>query len=193
MPNLPPWGSREARVGNNPLVVGVPRGDAPVVVDMALSQYSYGRLEAAARRGEALPVPAGHDEQGRLTLDPAAVLRSGRALPIGFWKGSALSLVLDLLGALLSGGQASFEIDKDPIHETGLSQVFVAIDVARAWPAGGIAQRVTSVLDDLVRAEPDESGERVRYPGERTLATRAENLRLGVPVDPAVWAEISSF
>ena len=193
MPNLPPWGSREARLGNNPLVIGVPRGEAPVVVDMALSQFSYGRLETAARRGETLPVPAGCDATGRLTTDPAAVLRSGRPLPIGFWKGSALSLVLDLLAMLLSGGQGSFEIESDPIRETGLSQVFLAIDVSRAWSAESLARRVTSVLEDLARAQPDEKGVGVRYPGERTFRTRAENLRLGVPVDPQVWAEISAL
>ena len=130
-------------------------------------------------------MPAGCDATGRLTTDPAAVLRSGRPLPIGFWKGSALSLVLDLLAMLLSGGQGSFEIESDPIREAGLSQVFLAIDVSRAWSAESLARRVTSVLEDLARAQPDEKGVGVRYPGERTLQTRAENLRLGVPVDPA--------
>jgi 3-dehydro-L-gulonate 2-dehydrogenase len=30
----------------------------------------------------------------------------------------------------------------------------------------------------------------VRYPGERTLETREENRRLGLPVEESVWAEI---
>jgi 3-dehydro-L-gulonate 2-dehydrogenase len=37
---------------------------------------------------------------------------------------------------------------------------------------------------------PAEAGKRVRYPGEETLRVREENLRLGVPVDEAVWDAI---
>src|SRR5439155_10919673 len=47
--NLPPWGAAEPRIGNNPLVIAVPRrgsGGAHVVLDMAMSQFSYGALAA---------------------------------------------------------------------------------------------------------------------------------------------------
>ena len=101
MPNLPPWGGVTPALGNNPLVVAVPRGaagrSAPVVLDMAMSQFSYGSLASARARGERLPVPGGYDEEGRLSEDPAAIERTQRALPIGFWKGSGLSFALDLL------------------------------------------------------------------------------------------------
>src|SRR6185436_16037737 len=46
MPNLPPWGASEPSLGNNPLVIGVPRTNGHVVLDMAMSQFSYGTLEA---------------------------------------------------------------------------------------------------------------------------------------------------
>lgn len=50
MPNLPAWGAREAVVGNHPLVMGVPRaGGEHVVLDMAMSQYSYGALAVPPR------------------------------------------------------------------------------------------------------------------------------------------------
>ena len=48
-PNMPPWGGRDKRIGNNPLVLAVPRPEGPVVLDMATSQFSYGRLETARR------------------------------------------------------------------------------------------------------------------------------------------------
>ena len=50
MPNLPPWGAVSPALGNNPLVVAVPRpGGPPVVLDFAMSQFSYGAL--ASYRG----------------------------------------------------------------------------------------------------------------------------------------------
>jgi len=37
------------------------------------------------------------------------------------------------------------------------------------------------------------TGARVRYPGERVLKTREENMRLGIPVDPAVWEQVQKM
>lgn len=112
--NVPPWGAAEPRIGNNPLVVAVPRAAGHVVLDMAMSQFSVGGLMARAARGEPLPVAGGYDATGRLTTDPQAILDSQRLLPIGYWKGSGLSLMLDLLAAGLAGGQATHTIATDP-------------------------------------------------------------------------------
>src|SRR5258708_24594865 len=57
MPNLPPWGADTPRIGNNPLVIAVPRASGHVVLDMAMSQFSYGALAGYRARGERLPVP----------------------------------------------------------------------------------------------------------------------------------------
>jgi 3-dehydro-L-gulonate 2-dehydrogenase len=56
--------------------------------------------------------------------------RSGRLLPIGFWKGSGLALMLDLVAAILSGGRATRQVPATPETETGLSQVFIAFSVS---------------------------------------------------------------
>ena len=193
MPNMAPWGSRERRVGNNPLVIAVPRGDAPVVLDMAMSQFSYGKLEGLSGAGLPTPVPGGWDERGDLTTDPAAILKSGRVLPAGFWKGSALALVLDLLAMAVSGGRATREISPDPERETGLSQVFLAIDVGRSAGSADLADRATAVINDLVATTPLDPVAPVRYPGEHVLRTRRENLDRGVPVDEAIWSEVCAL
>jgi len=132
LPNLPPWGATTPAVGNNPLVIAVPRRDsaghsAPIVLDIAMSQFSYGTLSAYRERGELLPFPGGFDENGELSRDPAAIERTQRALPIGLWKGSGLAFVLDVLGAMLADGRATCEIPNDSLQEVGQSQVFIAL------------------------------------------------------------------
>ncbi len=62
-PNLPAWGGVEPCVGNNPLVIAVPRASGHVVLDMAMSQFSYGALESYRKRGEKLPVDGGFDKE----------------------------------------------------------------------------------------------------------------------------------
>ena len=185
LPNLPPWGAADPRIGNNPIVVAVPRRRGHVVLDMALSQFSYGALAGYRSRGEPLPVVGGFDTRGELTRDPAAIEASRRPLPIGFWKGSALSIVLDMVAAILSDGRATHQIAVDPGTETALSQVFIAID-AGSLSAAGAADRIVDAIVESLKSSSDD-GERVRYPGERTLATREENLANGVPVDPSHW------
>ena len=185
LPNLPPWGSTSPSIGNNPLVIGVPREGGHVVLDMAMSQFSYGALSVARMRGEELPVDGGYDADGNFTRDPSAIEATRRLLPAGYWKGSGLSIVLDMIAALLSGGRATHEINPDPRDETGQSQVFVAIDPVMLGAADDVVDRIV----ESVHA----SGEGVRYPGERTLATRAASLRDGVEVEPAIWESVQGL
>lgn len=188
LPNLPPWGSADPRIGNNPLVVAVPRPEGHVVLDMAMSQFSFGALAAYRLRGELLPVTGGYDPGGQLTRDPAAIEASGRLLPIGFWKGSGLSIVLDIIAALLSGGRATHQIPVDPEEETALSQVFIAFDPS-AFGDAATSEVVNRIVDD-VRA-PDAGG--VRYPGQRTLEIRRENMASGIPVEPSIWRQVQQL
>jgi len=187
--NMPPWGARERRVGNNPLVLAVPRGEEPVVLDMAVSQFAGGKLAIYRRRGEPLPVPGGYDEAGRLTTDAEAIARSGRALPAGYWKGSALALLLDLTAALLSGGLATHEIERAGA-ERSVSQVFIAFEALRTLGTQRVQGLVDEALAYLLAAEPAEEGGPVRYPGQGVLAARRDSEAHGVPVDASVWETV---
>jgi 3-dehydro-L-gulonate 2-dehydrogenase len=186
-PNLPPWGGVEPCIGNNPLVIAVPRAKGHVVLDMAISQFSYGALESYRARGALLPVDGGFDAEGRLTRDPAAIESSHRPLPVGYWKGSGLSMVLDMAAAITSAGQATHQLSTDPLLETGLSQIFLALNPAPLGD-GPVSSRIADdIVDSLHHCQAAEEGKKIRYPGEQTLRTRAENLKLGLPVEPAVW------
>ena len=196
--NLPAWGTTSATLGNNPLVLAVPRsaaacgfrGGPHVVLDTAMSQFSYGQLAGYARRGEALPVSGGYDAGGNLTTDAAAIERSLRALPIGFWKGSGLALALDLFAAALSGGNATHRISSDPLEERGLSQFFLAIDPTKLGSAAEVDRVATDLIEALHGAPRSDPQRAARYPGEESYRLRHENLRLGVPVEEEIWAQV---
>jgi 3-dehydro-L-gulonate 2-dehydrogenase len=193
--NMPAWGATTPAVGNNPLVIAVPRPGAAgghVVLDMAMSQFSYGAIAAYRKRRELLPVDGGFDSAGNLTRDAAAIEASQHALPVGYWKGSGLSLVLDMLAAILSGGLATHQLSRDPLRESGQSQIFLAIDpcaVAGAQELGQIAEGILASFHEATPADPNKP---IRYPGEETLRLREENMRLGIPVDPEIWGQIDN-
>ncbi|HVT96527.1 MAG TPA: 3-dehydro-L-gulonate 2-dehydrogenase [Acidobacteriaceae bacterium] len=187
--NLPPWGASLPAVGNNPLIIAVPRPSGHVILDMAMSQFSYGALTSYQQKGKLLPVDGGFDSSGNLTRDPAAIEASQRPLPIGYWKGSGLAMMLDLIATLLSGGLATHQIPTDPLRESGLSQVFLALNLARLQPAADSARTADGIVETVLASNPGA----VRYPGEQILTTRSENLALGLPVREELWNELCAL
>ena len=179
--NMPPWGAVDKKLGNNPLIIGVPHEKEAVVLDMALSQYSFGALEIRRQKNEQLPLPGGYDKNGNLTTDPAAIMESWRPLPIGYWKGAGLSLLLDILATILSGGLSTAEVSAQNA-EHHLSQVFIAVDLSRLHNYSAIGQSIRNILDDYSSATPATPGDHIRYPGESVVRTREENLKKGIPV-----------
>jgi 3-dehydro-L-gulonate 2-dehydrogenase len=190
MPNLPPWGGAERVIGNNPLIIAVPRARGPVVLDMAMSQFSYGAMESYRKRGELLPVDGGFDAEGNLTRDPGAIEKSWRPLPMGYWKGSGLAVLLDTVAAMMTLGHATYQISSVPILETAISQMFLTLNPAAFGPAPEAEKIADAVVASLHDCAPAKPGSKVRYPGEQTLSIREENMRLGLPLEPEVWAEI---
>lgn len=188
LPNMPPWGGTESKIGNNPLVIAIPRDKGHMVFDSAMSLYSYGKMHIYDRRNQQLPFEGGFDTAGKLTRNPGEILKTQRPLPIGYWKGSGLSIMLDMLVAILSGGRATADVGKLE-NEYGLSQVFICFDAQKTNNAF-----VTKVTDELIAyikssplTNPDEA---IYYPGERTILTRKENAEKGIPVDEAIWQEV---
>lgn len=190
IPNLPAHGAKESTTGNNPVVFAVPRKDKPVVLDMALSQFSYGKLASYRREGKKLPLPGGYDKNGNLTDDPAEIYDSYRPIPIGYWKGAGLSLLLDLISTILSGGRSTLELSKLE-HDYGMSQIFIAIDPSKSYSA----EQINRIVDDIVNyyksAETDE--EEILYPGERALKTKARYSDEGIPINNEILNKIRNL
>ncbi len=184
--NLPPWGGIDPRLGNNPLVIAIPRKDGHVVLDMAVSQYAVGKLVQYQSKNEALPLPGGYDAAGNLSTDATAILESKRLLPVGFWKGSGLSLVIDLLVTILSGGNSTAKITESG-NESGVCQVFICIkpdDNERT------AYLIEEIINYTKTSRTEQEGGSISYPGENTLRTRAQSLKDGVLVDERIWEKV---
>ncbi|WP_214071465.1 3-dehydro-L-gulonate 2-dehydrogenase [Mucilaginibacter sp. dw_454] len=187
--NVAPWGGTTPTLGNNPLVISVPRKEGHVVLDMAVSQFSIGKLQQYQSYGEQLPVSGGYDKEGNLSTNPAAILDSKRVLPIGFWKGSGLSLVLDLLASVLSQGKSTKQISDQSI-ESGISQVFIAIKPQNTQQTDDL---IEEIINFTKSSHQTNANKPVAYPGESTLKTRRENTTKGVLVDEKIWAEVRAL
>ncbi len=185
--NMPPWGGAEPRLGNNPLVISIPRKDGHIVLDMAISQFSYGKLQEYDLQEKELPFEGGYDKSGELTKDPAEIRSSERPLPIGYWKGSGLSLVLDVLVASLSGGRSVAQITAAGA-EAGVSQFFLCIDASKL--DASVADAIIAYTKGSALTDSDG---KILYPGENSLATRQQNEKEGVPVNEEIWQQVQEL
>ena len=191
---MPLWGSDEQGVGNNPFCIALPRDQGPVVLDMAMSQYAYGKLGVYRLAGKQLPFPGGFDKDGNLTTDPGAIQESRRILPMGYWKGSAMALALDLAAAMLANGNTGTDMDELGKGSCGsCCQIFIAFDPYLFGEKEEIQKKMDKRIEAAHASHPEREGGRVSYPGERTIATRTKSMEQGVAVDEQIWEQVCSI
>ncbi|NYT23260.1 Ldh family oxidoreductase [Alcaligenaceae bacterium] len=172
-----PHGGKRALFGTNPIAFAAPRaGGDPLVFDLATSAMAHGDVQIAAREGRDLPPEHGVDAGGRPTCDPRAILDGGALLPFGGHKGSALSMMVELLAAALTGGNFSFDFswDEHPGAQTPRTgQLLIVID-----PGRGAGANFAERAEALVRAMRGAGQERL--PGDRRYRQRRESESLGI-------------
>ncbi len=188
--NMPAWGAKDCKLGNNPFVIAIPYNNEAIVLDMAMSQFSYGKMEDLALKNQELSLFGGINKKGEFTKNPKEILETRRPLPIGYWKGSGLSLLLDLLATILSAGLSTSEITSQNQYEYGISQVFICFDLKKLSNFPSIQAQLNDIIEDLKQSIIDDSTDNIRYPGERIEKVRYENLKNGIPVNFKIWKEI---
>jgi len=182
-----------ARLGNNPMAIGVPRAGSadPVVLDLAMSQVALGQVANRRRGGRPAPTGWGVDGDGQPTNDPAAILSGGSLLPMGGYKGVGLAVMMELLTGALSGGLLGHEIVKADSTGTDpdATKLFVAIDPG-AFAGPDVQWRKTEDLIAYLHASG--GAESILVPGERGWRAREEHLAHGIPIHPEVVEQLSA-
>ncbi|HLO34440.1 MAG TPA: Ldh family oxidoreductase [Candidatus Deferrimicrobium sp.] len=191
-PLVAPTRGRTKLLGTNPIAFAAPAGRyGNLVLDMATSAVTWGRLLVDARRGHDLADGVGMDSEGRVTTSPAAVLADGALIPLGGseatagYKGYGLALMVDALTGVLAG--ANFGPFVEPFSLAGgpsdLGQMFLAID-PNAIDPGGFVPRLEALIDELVGAPtaPGAAGP-VLYPGQPESEREAEQREHGIVLD----------
>ena len=189
-PNMPAWGGIESAIGNNPLIISLPRKEGHIVLDSAQSQFSFGTIENYSKSGQALPFDGGYNHKNGLTKNPDEIIETQRSLPAGLWKGSGMAIVLDIIASTLSLGKNTFGIRQQSKDEYGISQIFIAIDPLILGDEEHYKNILESTISSIKNSTPIKKNEEIYYPGERTLKSRNENLKLGVPVDEDTWKRV---
>lgn len=174
--------------GTNPIACAVPLGERrPWLLDMATSAIPYNRIQLYRSLGQALPATTCSDGQGEDTRDPEqAEMLAPLGGEFGF-KGAGLAGLVEVLSAVATGMNLSFEIapmaGPDFSTPRGLGAFVLALRpdafVDRSTFEAGMRRYL-----DALRASPARSGAHVMAPGDREWAEADRRTAAGVPLDP---------
>lgn len=185
--SLAPFGSMEPMFGTNPIAVAIPAGrHHPWAMDMATSIAARGHIRVAARRGEPIPEGWALDAEGRPTTDAEAALK-GVMLPFSGPKGSALAMMVDILGGVLSGSAFAGEIrdmTQDFTSPQDVGHFFLALKVDAFMPETEFAARMEEEIRRLKALRPAAGFDEVCYPGEREARLAERRRAEGIPIPP---------
>ncbi|RDI95226.1 Ldh family oxidoreductase [Meiothermus sp. QL-1] len=184
--NTPPALAPGPVLGTNPLALGAPAEPYPVVVDTSVAVVARGRIMAAAKRGEPIPLGWAVDRAGRPTTDARAALE-GALLPVGEGKGYALAVLVEVLAGVLAGAVLSPELTLPwgpPEQAARPGLLLLALEPTAFGE--GYAARMARLLGAL-----EAVGGRV--PGWRRAALRARALQEGIWINESLQAELSEL
>src|ERR1700722_2509918 len=185
-------GTRTANLGTSPISIAVPGpGDSPLLLDMATSVVSNGRLRQAIAAGETLPEGWALDGEGNVTTDPT---KAKVILPLGGPKGSGLSLMFECITGILAASPLLI-MWADPARRKTVKQsaMLIVLDVETFRPLADF-RRDVGELADAIRKLPRQHGfADVLMPGERGDKRAAVRRAEGIPVPAGLWKELTDI
>jgi LDH2 family malate/lactate/ureidoglycolate dehydrogenase len=196
IPNLVVPGGAKPITGNNPVAFGAPTGlDFPMILDISMSAVAGGKLLLAQEKGEKIPFGWATDKNGKPTDDPFEGFK-GFLLPLGGHKGFGLSLMVDILSGVLSGGAYQFGLESmysAPSDPSGTSHTFIVIDPAAFLGLDEFERRMQDMYGTLKKSPMWDPERRMLLPGELEHETMLERQRGGLPIQRSLVNEISEI
>lgn len=203
-PSVVPFGGRGPRIGNSPMSFASPGAEHPeLVLDMAQSMSSRGRIRLALDAGE--PIPAGWavDEEGNPTRDPAAALAGG-VLASGGHKGSAMALMVEMLASGLTGANLTKDIALSGFTgvqgnaarsdlDVTVGNFYLVIDADVFGEARQVRGHATAIADHVRASEPAPDVAAVRAPGDVEADARQRCEQQGIPLRETVLADLGKL
>ena len=203
----PLWGA-ERMLGTNPISIAFPGlKNPPIVIDLATSAAAYGKIEIAQRKKA--PVPKGWivDKEGTMSTYPDDMINGGAILPLGSdrdlggHKGYALSAMVDILTAVLSGANwgpfaPPFALRQEiPSRSVGkgIGHFFGVMEIAGFMDVNEFKKRIDEWIEVFRNTKPAKGTGGVLIPGDPEHQEEAIRTKDGIPLLPAVIEDLKDI
>lgn len=191
-----PPGGTQARIGTNPLCLGVPTKGDSVFLDIGTSVVAEGKVRVQFNKKQ--PTPPGWllDEKGQPTTDPGVLYRQprGSILPLGGtaqgYKGFGLGLLLDMLVGGLSGAPCSHP---DRPNLSGNAVFFLVLDIDHFAGAEHFLQEVQGLAENVRTCPRAEGVSEILLPGDPERRTAQQRRPTGITLDDGTWGQLATL
>lgn len=183
--SVPPFGGIEPLLGTNPIAFGFPTNDWPIVFDMATSAITWYGLVRAKALGQKIPEGLAIDKEGNLTTDPAKAM-DGAILPFEKgYKGSGLSLVVEIMAGPLV--EAIFPGSE----EKGWGGLFIAIDPELLTTRSKFKENSSLLIKTLKNSKKTKGHSIIHIPGWKGFARKEELEKAGeIEIEETIFQSI---
>lgn len=190
-----PPGGKEARIGTNPLCMGVPTTGDPVVLDIGTSVVAEGKVRVAFNKGQKVPEGWLLDPDGKPTTDPGVLYKEprGSILPLGgsqAYKGFGIGLLLDMLVGGFSGAPCS---TPGLPNMSGNAVFFLVLDIKQFAGEDHFLREVTGLARNVKDSPKAEGTTDILVPGEPERRSCAQRRQAGIPLDDGTWKQLSTL
>ncbi len=183
-------GARVASLGTSPIAIAVPSGNGPIVLDMATSAISNGKILQALATGTQLPSGAVLTEAGTPTTDPA---EAKTLLPLGGPKGSGLALMFEVLASVLAAAPIqALALGPQKRRTFAQNSAILAVDIANFRPLAEFVRDVDTLAAWLKALPRQEGFDEILMPGERASRTEIVRRRSGIPIAEKLWQQLAA-
>jgi len=183
------YGSYEPFFGTNPLAIGIPTSDNPIVFDMATAAIAYYGIVSAKTAGEPIPEGVAYDSEGNITTDPAKAL-AGAIKAFGGYKGAALALIVELLTRPLVGTSRN----TDGTKEDWGNLVFAVDPELLADDLESFKEGVSDLIARLKDRKKLPDVDEILAPGERGDKFYEQVMATGeIELDDGLWQALQAI
>jgi len=190
-----PPGGKAPRLGTNPLAIGVPNGDRPLVLDFSTSATAEGKVRVKKIAGE--PCPEGWilDSEGRPTTDPNDLYADppGTILPMGGpqpYKGFGLAMMVDIFAGAISGGLCSRQT---PLTPKGNCVFVYVCDPDHFGGSDHFSGEVSQLVNFVEQCPRVDGVDRILLPGDPERLTAAKKSEEGIFLDDENWVQLTKL
>lgn len=168
-----PFGSVQKLYGTNPITIGIPTNNLPIILDMATSKITVGQLMNYQRDKKPLPPESAIDAKGNFTTDAELAWVEGALIPFGGYKGSGLTFIGEMLAGALTGSRVGYSIPG------GWGTFFILFDPTIFRTLEEFKKDIDTAIAELKNSKKREGVKEIFYPGEKSQKLRQENLKNG--------------
>jgi LDH2 family malate/lactate/ureidoglycolate dehydrogenase len=184
-PMTAPFGGYTPVIGTNPIGIGIPSKNNPMVADMATSRLAWGQVREAEREGKQLPANIFLDKKGSFTKNPK---KAYSVIPMGDYKGFAIGLLIEILTGSFLGRKMSLAELKGDYRISTRGGIIIVLDPAKTTNIDSF-KRANSLLANRIRESKKLKGvSKIFPPGEKDTKNRVVAIKKGkINVDKKLW------